>query len=190
MDAMEAIPRHHFLPGNTAFADMLYEDRAFPIEAGQTISKPSTVAFQSTLLEIEEGMKVLEIGTGSGYQASVLDQLGAKVFTIERQKELFDKTKSLLPTLGFPHIKCFFGDGFLGLPTFAPFDRILITCAAPEIPAKLVDQLKPGGYFVLPLTNEENNQTMIRLCKQENNELSREEFGSFSFVPMLKGKKF
>jgi len=190
MQAMEKLPRHWFLPNNTALERILYEDRAFHIGNGQTISHPSTVACQSTLLDVQEGEKVLEIGTGSGYQAAVLKELGAKVYSIERQKDLHDKTKELLAQLGYSSIKTFFGDGFAGLPTFAPFDKVLITCAAPEIPEALVKQLKPGGFFVLPLTNEENNQTMLRLSKHEDGTLSREEFGTFAFVPMLKGKSY
>lgn len=190
LNAMERIPRHLFLPNSNAFDTLLYEDRAFRIAGGQTISHPSTVACQSSLLEIKENDKILEIGTGSGYQAAVLSELGARVYSIERQKVLFDTTPGLLKQLGYTKIKTFFGDGFVGVAAFAPYDKILITCAAPEIPESLIKQLKVGGYFVLPLTNEEDNQTMIRITKVTDNELIKEEFGTFSFVPMLKGKSY
>jgi protein-L-isoaspartate(D-aspartate) O-methyltransferase len=134
--------------------------------------------------------KILEIGTGSGYQAAVLSELGARVYSIERQKVLFDTTPGLLKQLGYTKIKTFFGDGFAGVAAFEPYDKILITCAAPEIPMALLKQLKTGGYFVLPLTNEEDNQTMIRLTKINDTEMKKEEFGTFSFVPMLKGKSY
>lgn len=187
---MEKIPRHLFLPNSNAFDTLLYEDRAFRIAGGQTISHPSTVACQSSLLEIQENDKILEIGTGSGYQAAVLSELGARVYSIERQKVLFDSTPTLLKLLGYNKIKTFFGDGFAGIPGFAPYDKILITCAAPEIPKTLIQQLKIGGYFVLPLTNEEDNQTMLRITKKSDDELIQEDFGTFSFVPMLKGKSY
>lgn len=190
LEAMGRVPRHLFLPNSNAFDVLLYEDRAFRIAGGQTISHPSTVAWQSTLLDIQPMEKVLEIGTGSGYQAAVLCELGARVYTIERQKVLFDNTPTLLRTLGYSKIKTFFGDGFAGVAAFAPYSKIIITCAAPEIPQALIDQLLPGGYIVIPLTNEDDNQTMIRIHKTLQNELIKEEYGVFSFVPMLKGKSF
>ena len=146
--AIESIPRHIFM--DSAFLNFAYEDTAFPIGADQTISQPYTVAFQTELLEVKRNMKVLEIGTGSGYQASVLDALGCKVFSIERQKLLFKKAKKNLSSLNST-VKVFYGDGYKGLPAFAPFDRVLITCGAPEIPKNLIDQLKPGGIMVIPI---------------------------------------
>src|SRR3569833_2785802 len=148
LDAIEKIPRHFFL--DSAFDEVAYEDEAFPIAEGQTISQPYTVAYQSQLLEIKPFDKVLEIGTGSAYQASVLAELGAQVYTIERQKKLFDSNKKFDFIKKYPNIKFFYGDGYEGLPTFAPFDKVLITAAAPEIPQKLVAQLKIGGMMVIP----------------------------------------
>ena len=184
LNAINAVPRHVFL--DSSFLNFAYQDKAFPIGSGQTISQPFTVAFQSSLLEIKKNMKVLEIGTGSGYQACVLAEMGAKVFSIERQRKLYTKTKAFLAE--FPYrIKMFLGDGNKGLPTYGPFDRIIITAAAPEIPQALVDQLKTGGMMVIPLCENEEHQTMLRLTKQEDGTLKREEFGDFRFVPMLKG---
>lgn len=184
LNAINAVPRHVFL--DSSFLNFAYQDKAFPIGSGQTISQPFTVAFQSSLLEIKKNMKVLEIGTGSGYQACVLAEMGAKVFSIERQRKLYTKTKAFLAE--FPYrIKMFLGDGNKGLPTYGPFDRIIITAAAPEIPQTLVDQLKVGGMMVIPLCENEEHQTMLRLTKQEDGTLKREEHGDFRFVPMLKG---
>ena len=184
LNAINAVPRHVFL--DSSFLNFAYQDKAFPIGSGQTISQPFTVAFQSSLLEIKKNMKVLEIGTGSGYQACVLAEMGAKVFSIERQRKLYTKTKAFLAE--FPYrIKMFLGDGNKGLPTYGPFDRIIITAAAPEIPQALVDQLKTGGMMVIPLCENEEHQTMLRLTKQEDGTLKREEYGDFRFVPMLKG---
>lgn len=184
LNAINTVPRHVFL--DSSFLDFAYQDKAFPIGSGQTISQPFTVAFQSSLLEIKKNMKVLEIGTGSGYQACVLAEMGAKVFSIERQRKLYTKTKAFLAE--FPYrIKMFLGDGNKGLPTYGPFDRIIITAAAPEIPQALIDQLKVGGMMVIPLSENENCQTMLRLTKQENGSMKREEYGDFRFVPMLKG---
>lgn len=184
LNAINAVPRHVFL--DSSFLNFAYQDKAFPIGSGQTISQPFTVAFQSSLLEIKKNMKVLEIGTGSGYQACVLAEMGAKVFSIERQRKLYTKTKAFLAE--FPYrIKMFLGDGNKGLPTYGPFDRIIITAAAPEIPQALVDQLKVGGMMVIPLCENEEHQTMLRLTKQEDGTLKREEYGDFRFVPMLKG---
>lgn len=185
LDAIGEIPRHLFL--DSSFLEFAYEDKPFPIGSGQTISQPYTVAFQTELLEVNPGEKVLEIGTGSGYQACVLAELGAKVYTIERQKKLYLKTKSLLPKLGYPQVKCFYGDGYKGLPAFAPYDKILITAAAPEIPDLLATQLRTGGYFVVPLGSGDV-QTMIRFEKQHNGNLIKENFGAFRFVPLLKNK--
>jgi protein-L-isoaspartate(D-aspartate) O-methyltransferase len=190
LQAMDRVPRHLFLPNSSAFDTLMYEDRAFRIAGGQTISHPSTVACQTSLLEIQSNDKILEIGTGSGYQAAVLSEMGARVYSIERQKVLFDTTPGLLKQLGYTKIKTFFGDGFAGVAAFAPYDKILITCASPEIPESLIKQLKIGGYFVLPLTNEDDNQTMIRITKKSETELIKEEYGTFSFVPMLKGKSY
>ncbi|MBE6346092.1 MAG: protein-L-isoaspartate(D-aspartate) O-methyltransferase [Lentimicrobiaceae bacterium] len=184
LTAINNVPRHVFL--DSSFLEFAYQDKAFPIGSGQTISHPYTVAFQSSLLDIKKNMKVLEIGTGSGYQACVLAEMGAKVFSIERQRKLYMKTKALLSELN-SRIKTFLGDGNKGLPTYGPFDRILITAAAPEIPQTLIEQLKVGGMIVIPLCENEDHQTMLRLTKQEDGSLLREEYGDFKFVPMLKG---
>ena len=188
LKAMQNIPRHFFL--DPAFDKIAYEDRAFPIGEDQTISQPYTVAYQTELLQVKPFDKILEIGTGSVYQASVLAEMGAKVFTIERKKELYRRSQ-----LSFPlrdrykeNIKFFFGDGYLGLPGYAPFDKIIITAAAPFIPEKLIEQLKPGGFMVLPLGQSEDKQTMTRITKQKDGSLTTEEFSDFVFVPMLKGK--
>lgn len=185
LKAVNNIPRHLFL--DSGFLEFAYQDKPFPIGSGQTISQPYTVAFQTELLEIKKGDKVLEVGTGSGYQACVLAEMGAKVFTVERQKKLYQKTKELLPKLGYHTIKCFYGDGYKGAPAFAPFDKILITAAAPEVSGDLISQLKPGGLLVVPYGSGEVQQ-MIRLRKKANGEIEQEEFGSFRFVPMLKNK--
>jgi protein-L-isoaspartate(D-aspartate) O-methyltransferase len=185
LNAMMNIPRHFFL--DTALDHIAYEDRAFLIQEGQTISQPYTVAYQTQLLEIELYEKVLEIGTGSAYQAMVLAEMGANVFTIERQKKLFELNKEFSFRKKYPGIKFFYGDGFEGLPTFAPFDKILITAAAPFIPPRLIEQLKTGGKMVLPLDND-GMQKMVRLTKNEDGSYEEETFSNFSFVPMLKGK--
>ncbi len=185
LEAMNSVPRHFFL--DSAFDDVAYADRAFPIEEGQTISQPYTVAYQTELLDVKPGMKVLEIGTGSAYQAVILAAMGAHVFTIERQRKLFEENK-LFPYLRqFPFIKFFYGDGFLGLPTFAPFDRIIITAAAPEIPQALIDQMKIGGKMVIPVDIGEVQQ--MRRVTRLDDDIEVEYFANFSFVPMLKGKK-
>lgn len=178
------IPRHLFL--DSAFAKWAYTDVAFPIGANQTISQPYTVAFQTNLLELTGKEKVLEIGTGSGFQACVLAYLGSKVYTIERQEKLFHKTDNLLNKLGYGRIRTLLGDGYKGSPRFAPFDKILITCGAPYIPQDLLDQLKVGGYLVVPL-GEGEVQTMVRIKKTSPTEYSKEEFGKFKFVPFLEG---
>lgn len=183
--AIEAIPRHFFL--DPAFERQSYEDRAFPITAGQTISQPYTVAFQSQLLEIKKFDKVLEIGTGSAYQACVLAELGATVYSIERQKALYDYVGKFFFIKNYPNIKRFYGDGFEGLPTYAPFDKIIITAAAPFIPPKLVEQLKPGGLMVVPV-GDDSGQKMMRITKDATGNVKEEDLGNFSFVPMLEGK--
>ena len=184
LNAMNKIPRHLFL--DNAFINFAYQDKAFPIGAGQTISQPYTVAFQSQLLEIKPYEKVLEVGTGSGYQAAVLSLLDAEVFTIERQRELFLKTKKFLPTLGY---NCMFvyGDGYKGMPKFAPFDKIIITCGAPFIPKDLVIQLKVGGRMVAPI-GDGDNQVMHLIEKISETETRVTTHGKFSFVPMLNDK--
>lgn len=186
LQAMIAVPRHFFL--DTALDHIAYEDKAFPIAEGQTISQPYTVAYQTQLLQVNAYDKILEIGTGSGYQAAILSAMGALVFTIERQKKLYDETKKFAYKSKFSNIKFFYGDGFDGLPTFAPFNKILITAAAPEVPPKLIEQLKVGGKMVIPI-NEGSLQRMIRLTKNADNSLEEEAFNNFSFVPMLKGKR-
>lgn len=182
--AINEVPRHVFL--DSSFVEQAYQDKAFPIGSGQTISQPHTVAFQSQLLQVERGQKVLEIGTGSGYQACVLAAMGAKVFSIERQRNLYFKTKEILEQLPF-RVKTFLGDGFEGLPTYAPFDRVIITAGAPGVPEVLVEQMKTGGMMVIPMDNPDGEgQTMLRLTKQPDGSLKREAFGDFKFVPMLK----
>ncbi len=183
--AINAIPRHFFL--DSAFDKIAYEDRAFPIGEGQTISQPYTVAYQTQLLQIKKMDKVLEIGTGSIYQATVLAEIGARVYTIERQKKLFEAQKNYFFKSKYPNIKFYFGDGFEGLPTFAPFDKVIITAAAPFIPPKLVEQLKVGGMMVIPV-DEGDAQRMLRLTKQSDGSMKEESFEQFSFVPMLTGK--
>jgi protein-L-isoaspartate(D-aspartate) O-methyltransferase len=186
LDAIGSIPRHFFL--DSAFDRIAYEDRAFPIAADQTISQPYTVAYQTQLLQIKPGDKVLEIGTGSMYQTTVLAQMGAKVITIERQKQLFDQTAKYIFKDQYPNIYFHFGDGFEGLPEFAPFDKILITAAAPSIPEKLWEQLKVGGKMVIPVDESDTTQRMLRLTKKKDGKEKRESFDEFSFVPMLEGK--
>lgn len=183
--AINTIPRHYFL--DSAFDKIAYEDRAFSIGEGQTISQPYTVAYQTQLLQINKQDKVLEIGTGSIYQSTILAEMGAKVFTIERQKKLFDLQKKYYFKNKYPNIKFFFGDGFEGLPAFAPFDKIIITAAAPFIPPKLIQQLKPGGLMVIPV-DEGDSQRMLRITKLEDGTVKEEAFEQFSFVPMLTGK--
>jgi protein-L-isoaspartate(D-aspartate) O-methyltransferase len=186
LDAIMNIPRHFFL--DSAFDEVAYEDKAFPIAEKQTISQPYTVAYQTQLLEVKPYEKILEIGTGSAYQACILAEMGAKVYTIERQKKLYEINKKFDFLIRYRNIKFFYGDGYEGLPTYAPFDKIMITAAAPEIPKKLVDQLKTGGMMVLPMGSGDV-QVMKRIIKKENRELAIEVFDRFSFVPMLEGKK-
>lgn len=182
--AINEVPRHVFL--DSSFVEYAYSDQPFSIGSGQTISQPSTVAMQTQLLKIESGMKVLEVGTGSGYQACVLAVMGAKVFSIERQRNLYFRTKEILEKLSY-RVKTFLGDGYEGLPQYAPFDRVIITAGAPCIPQKLIDQLKPNGIMVIPMDNAEGGQTMVRITKKTDGSLDREEFGNFKFVPMLTG---
>ena len=185
LEAIEKIPRHFFL--DSAFDEVAYEDKAFPILENQTISQPYTVAYQTQLLEVKPFEKVLEIGTGSAYQASVLAELGAQVYTIERQKKLFEANKKFEYLKKYPNIKFFYGDGYEGLPTYAPFDKVLNTAAAPEIPQKLVAQMKAGGMMVIPVGSGEV-QIMKRLIKQQDGSMKEEVYDNFSFVPMLGGK--
>lgn len=185
LDAMLHIPRHFFM--DSAFDKIAYEDRAFPIAENQTISQPYTVAYQSQLLEVKPFDKVLEIGTGSAYQSSVLAEIGAQVFTIERQKKLFEQNKLFQFLKKYPSIKFFYGDGYEGLPTFAPFDKVIVTAAAPMIPPKLLEQMRVGGKMVIPV-GDGKVQRMLRLTKQEGGIIREEEFDNFSFVPMVEGK--
>ena len=185
LEAINNIPRHFFL--DSAFDEIAYEDRAFPISDGQTISQPYTVAYQTQLLQVKSGDKILEIGTGSIFQATVLAEMGARVFTIERQKNLFEKTKHYIFKAKYNNLKFFYGDGFEGLPTYAPFDKVIITAAAPFIPPKLIQQLKTGGFMVVPV-DEDHHQRMLRLTKNVDGTYSEEAFSNFSFVPMLGGK--
>ena len=184
LKAIETIPRHWFFMSK-GIEDYAYVDKAFPIKAGQTISQPYTVAFQSQLLDVKKGEKILEIGTGSGYQSAVLIELGAKVYTIERQKDLFVHTSRLLPSLGF-HLHTFLGDGYKGLPNYGPFDKIIITAAPPEIPQLLLGQLKIGGKLIAPI-GDNDQQIMREVVRISETEFEIEDHGVFSFVPMLKG---
>jgi protein-L-isoaspartate(D-aspartate) O-methyltransferase len=185
LKAISTIPRHLFL--NSSFEDYAYQDKAFPIGAGQTISQPYTVAFQSQLLEIKKGDKILEIGTGSGYQTAVLYLMGAKVYSIERQNELFKQTSALLPKLGIRPKHLSFGDGYKGLPNHAPFDSIIVTAGAPTIPKPLMAQLKIGGKLIIPVGVD--NQIMIKLIRINETQFEKHEYGDFKFVPLLEDKK-
>lgn len=182
--AIGKVPRHFFF--DSSFLKYAYEDKAFPIGAGQTISQPYTVAFQSQLLMLTRGQKVLEVGTGSGYQACILAEIGAKVFSIERQKSLYDKAAQFLPSLGY-RIKLFFGDGYKGLPAYAPFDKIIVTAGAPFIPDALMDQLKPGGILVIPVGGNDV-QEMTTITRISEKEFKKRDHGKFRFVPLLKDK--
>ena len=184
LNAIGKVKRHIFF--NTTFIKFAYEDKAFPIAAGQTISQPFTVAMQTQLLQIKPGDKVLEIGTGSGYQTCVLLEVGAKVYTIERQKELYDKTKALLPQIGYSP-KMFYGDGYIGLEPYAPFDKIIVTAGAPYIPEPLKQQLKVGGRLVIPV-GEGDTQEMFLIEKISDTEYIQTKHGMFRFVPMLTEK--
>lgn len=184
LNAIANIPRHLFM--DSSFADFAYQDKAFPIAAEQTISQPYTVAFQTEVLNVRPGDKILEIGTGSGYQTAVLIEMGAKVYTIERQKELFKKTKLFLPKLGYKPRKMVFGDGYVGLPDEAPFDGIIVTAGAPFVPKPLLAQLKIGGRLVIPVG--EDTQTMELYVRTSEIDFEKQSLGKFRFVPMLKKK--
>ena len=184
LEVIKKIPRHLFL--NSSFEDFAYQDKAFPIGSGQTISQPYTVAFQSQLLQVKKGDKVLEIGTGSGYQTAVLCLLGAKVYSVERQNELFKTTSLLLPKLGIRAKHLSFGDGYKGLPNHAPFDSIIVTAGAPIIPKPLMAQLKIGGKLVIPVGDKE--QIMTMLIRKNETQFEKHEFGDFKFVPLLENK--
>ncbi len=186
LTAMMKVPRHFFF--DQAFLNQAYSDQAFPIGAEQTISQPYTVAYQTSLLKLAKGEKALEIGTGSGYQTCVLSEFGVKIFSIERQKELFDRAQKLLPLMGYSP-KLFYGDGYKGLPAYAPFDKILVTCGAPMVPEELVKQLKVGGLMVIPIgAGEIQMMTLIR--KISETEIEKTEFKEFRFVPMLENKEW
>lgn len=182
--AIGKIPRHLFM--DSSFEDHAYQDKAFPIAADQTISQPYTVAFQTELLEVKKGEKVLEIGTGSGYQTAVLCELGAKVYSIERQRELYKKTKTFLSKIGYRPKHLSFGDGYKGLPEYAPFDKIIVTAGAPEVPKDLLGQLKVGGRLVIPVGTDV--QTMTLFIRKSAKEFDKKEFGAFRFVPLLEDK--
>jgi len=184
LEAIKIIPRHLFL--DSSFEDFAYQDKAFPIAAGQTISQPYTVAYQTQLLQVKKDDKILEIGTGSGYQTAVLCLLGAKVFSVERQNELFKITSALLPKLGIRPKHLSFGDGYKGLPNHAPFDSIIVTAGAPIIPKPLMAQLKIGGKLLIPLG--ENEQIMTMLIRKNETQFEKHEFGDFKFVPLLENK--
>jgi len=184
LEAMSKVPRHLFL--EKAFEEWAYKNVAFPIGNEQTISQPQTVAIQTSLLEVKKGDKILEVGTGSGYQACVLSLLGAKVYTIERQRALYERTDKLLRELGFGAIRTFLGDGYEGLKMFAPFDKILVTAGATALPENLINQLVIGGYLVIPIGGDDV-QTMWRYTKVTETEIKSESFGKFKFVPFLKG---
>jgi protein-L-isoaspartate(D-aspartate) O-methyltransferase len=184
LNAIEKVPRHLFM--DNAFLSFAYKDQAFPIAAGQTISQPYTVAYQTELLHVNKGEKVLEIGTGSGYQTCILLELGAKVYSIERQKLLYDKAKTFLENIGyFP--KLFYGDGYKGLPAFAPFDKIIVTAGAPYIPEDLITQIKPGGIMVIPV-GDGDFQMMTTILKKSDTEYEKIELDKFRFVPLLGDK--
>ena len=184
LKAFDQVPRHFFL--DLAFDEQAYTNMAFQIGSGQTISHPFTVAFQTQLLELSKGDKVLEIGSGSGFQTCILAALGVKVFSIERHKELHRKAKSMVDYFRFP-VRLFFGDGYQGKKAYAPYDRILVTCGAPEIPNELLQQLKNGGILVIPV-GDGAEQKMLKIKKDLNGQISQEEYGTFKFVPMLERK--
>ncbi|MCX6256591.1 MAG: protein-L-isoaspartate(D-aspartate) O-methyltransferase [Bacteroidia bacterium] len=183
LEAMNRVPRHLFM--DSSFIGFAYQDRAFPIAAGQTISQPYTVAYQTRLLQVKKGEKVLEIGTGSGYQAAILAEMGVKVYSIERQRELYLSAKTLLHKLGYK-VQMFYGDGYEGLPTYGPFDKILITAAAPSVPEKLTSQLVNNGRLVVPV-GETGSQIMTVIDRISDNEFVTKKYDYFTFVPLLKG---
>lgn len=183
LNALAKVPRHLFM--DSSFIQFAYKDQAFPIGAGQTISQPFTVAFQSQLLDVQPNDKILEVGTGSGYQAAVLMEMGATVYTIERQQELYLNVQRLLPDLGY-HPKFFYGDGYKGLPTYGPFDKIIVTAGAPVIPEGLLDQLRIGGVLVVPIGSSEK-QEMYKITRISEERFDKQKHGTFVFVPMLKG---
>jgi len=183
LKAMNTVPRHLFM--DNSFMGFAYVDKAFPISAGQTISQPYTVAFQTETLQIKRLDRVLEVGTGSGYQAAVLCEMGVSLFTIERQRVLFDFSRMLLPKLGY-HPQFFFGDGYLGLPTYGPFDKIIVTAGADSVPPKLLEQLAIGGRMVVPV-GDRQCQVMKIIVRESENSYSEREAGNFVFVPMLPG---
>lgn len=184
LQAIRTVPRHLFM--DSGFEGHAYQDKAFPIAADQTISQPYTVAYQTELLQVSQGDKILEIGTGSGYQTAILLQLKARVYTIERQLELFKKTNLFFKKMGYRPKKFVFGDGYKGLPEEAPFDGIIVTAGAPEVPKSLLGQLKVGGRLVIPVG--ETEQVMTRIFRKSDKEFEREEYGSFRFVPLLEDK--
>ncbi|MDA3905852.1 MAG: protein-L-isoaspartate(D-aspartate) O-methyltransferase [Bacteroidales bacterium] len=185
LQAINNIPRHLFL--DSSFLEFAYQDQAFPIGSGQTISQPYTVAFQTELLEVKQGDTILEVGTGSGYQACVFGEMGAKVFSVERQKKLFDKTKKFLSQFNY-RIKLFYGDGYKGLPSYGPFDKIIVTAAAPFVPEELLKQLKIGGRLVIPVDIAKNLQEMACIQRISENDYEKRLHGQFRFVPMLGNK--
>ncbi len=184
LQAISKIPRHLFM--DSSFIDFAYQDKPFPIGADQTISQPFTVAFQTELLKVKPGDKILEIGTGSGYQAAVLIELKAQVYSIERQKELYNRVRKFLPSVGYVPKKLVYGDGYLGLPEDAPFDGIIVTAGAPEVPKALMSQLKIGGRLVIPIGDDV--QVMTLFIRTSEKSFEKHEFGDFRFVPMLKEK--
>lgn len=181
--ALEAVPRHFFL--DSAFADLAYEDKALPIGREQTISQPYTVAFQTQLLDLQKRDRVLEIGTGSGYQAAVLGKMEARVFTVERQEALYLKAKAMLQALGLTNVRCYYRDGTKGLREFAPYDKIIVTAGAPEVPTVLLDQLRIGGKLVVPVGV--GSQRMLRITKDSETTYTEADFGDFKFVPFIGG---
>ena len=191
LQAINRVPRHLFFDPHTAVSALLehaYANKALPIGSGQTISHPFTVAFQSQHLNVKPGMQVLEIGTGCGYQTAVLLELGVKVYSIERQKKLFENTRNLLPLLGYSKAKLFYGDGYKGLPAFAPYDKILVTASAPQLPKLLLKQLKIGGQLLIPIGPSDQEQTMYSFIRTSEVDVKGKTLGKFNFVPMLMDK--
>lgn len=185
LKVMEHVPRHLFI--EAAFTEHIYQDKPFPIGNEQTISQPSTVAYQTSLLQLTNEDIVLEVGTGSGYQTMILEKMAGFVLSIERQRELYQKARKLLPALNVRKLKLFYGDGYKGLPAYAPFNKILVTCGATEIPEQLVKQLKDNGRMVIPV-GKGDVQTMLIVDKDEKGNVTTQKGGQFRFVPMLKGK--